>query len=52
MKAFLKKNRLSKEQALAFDVMFEFKNEKNSDGYFLLKTIMSIPACYQKLEGE
>ena len=50
--AFLKKNRLSKEQALAFDVMFEFKNEKNSDGYFLLKTIMSIPACYQKLEGE
>lgn len=49
--AFLHKNRLSKEQCLAFDVMFDFVNERKEDDYFLLKTRMSIPACYQQLGG-
>lgn len=50
---FLSKNRLSKEQAIAFDVVFDFDNlQKNQEGYFLLETKMSIPACFQRLKGE
>ena len=51
--AFLSKNRLSKEQAIAFDVMFDFENLKDSnEGDFLLETKMSVPACFQQLKGE
>ncbi len=52
---FLSKNRLSKEQSCAFDVMFGFENIKNivsSDGYHLLKSQMNVPACFQSLKGE
>lgn len=51
--AFWAKNRLSKEQAIAFDVMFDFENLQNSnEGDFLLETKMSVPACFQQLKGE
>lgn len=49
--SFQKKNRLSKEQAKAFDVMFDFESIDKQDGLFLLVTKMSIPACYQQLGG-
>lgn len=50
---FMSKNRLSKEQALAFDVIFDFDDkERSENGEFLLETKMSIPACYQQLKGE
>ena len=52
--AFLSKNRLSKEQAIAFDVIFDFIDTKKDydEGYFLLESQMSIPACYPQLKGE
>lgn len=52
--AFFKKNRLSKEQSIAFDVIFEFSHAKinNETGEFLLESTMSIPACYPQLKGE
>lgn len=49
--SFQKKNRLSKEQAKAFDVMFDFDSIDKEDGLFLLVTKMSVPACYQQLGG-
>ncbi len=51
---FLSKNRLSKEQSIAFDVIFDFVDiDKNSDeGYFLLESRISIPACYTQLKGD
>lgn len=51
---FLSKNRLSKEQAIAFDVIFDFvdKEKNNEDGYFLLESKISIPACYPQLKGD
>lgn len=50
---FMSKNRLSKEQALAFDVIFDFDDKKkNENGEFLLETKMSVPACYQQLKGD
>lgn len=49
--SFQKKNRLSKEQAKAFDVMFDFESSVEEDNYFLLVTKMSVPACYQQLGG-
>ncbi len=50
--SFQKKNRLSKEQAKAFDVMFDFESSEKQAGLFLLVTKMSIPACYQQLGGK
>lgn len=51
---FLKKNRLSKEQALLFEVEFGFNNiECNEDGdKFLLEVKMNVPSCFQSLKGE
>lgn len=51
---FLSKNRLSKEQAIAFDVIFDFVDaERNSEeGHFLLESKISIPACYPQLKGD
>lgn len=49
---FLEKNRLTKEQALAFDVVFDFSNEPiEEEGYKLLKSQMRIPSCFQSLKG-
>lgn len=45
-------NRLSKEYAIGFDVVFEFSDEKEEGGeLFLLQSVMAIPACYQTLKG-
>ena len=49
---FYKKNRFSKEQALLFDVRFDFDSDQYDDDHFLLKAKMEIPACYQSLKGE
>lgn len=51
---FFSKNRLSKEQSIAFDVIFDFNHSKiNADtGAFCLESTMSIPACYPQLKGE
>lgn len=52
---FLNKNRLSKEQSCAFDVMFGFENIKNivsAEGYHLLRSQMNVPACFQSLKGD
>ena len=45
-------NRLSKEYAAGFDVVFDFTDEKEEgENMFLLKSIIAIPACYQTLKG-
>lgn len=50
---FLQKNRLSKEQSIAFDVVFDFNNtKKTEDGLFFMESKMRVPACYQRLKGE
>lgn len=48
---FLEKNRLSKEQARAFDVIFDFDSQKDESdtGEFLLESKMSVPACFPQL---
>lgn len=49
---FMSKNRLSKEQALAFDVIFDFDDkDRDEKGNFLLETKMSVQACFQQLKG-
>lgn len=49
---FLKKNRLSKEQALSFDVVFDFEDlSEYTDGYYLLRSQITIPSCFQTLKG-
>ena len=52
--AFLSKNRLTKEQAIAFDVIFDFNDSKkdSEEGQFLLESKISIPACYPELKGD
>lgn len=45
-------NRLSKEYAAGFDVVFDFTDEKEEgENMFLLKSVIAIPACYQTLKG-
>lgn len=52
--SFWTKNRLSKEQALMFDVRFGFEDMPYSedDDNFLLEVKMSVPSCFQSLKGE
>lgn len=52
--SFLMKNRLSKEQALLFDVRFGFQGSPyiEDEDKFLLKVKMNVPSCFQSLKGE
>lgn len=52
--SFLRKNRLSKEQTLLFDVRFQFNGNLYSedDDNFLLEVKMRVPSCFQTLKGE
>lgn len=52
--SFWMKNRLSKEQALLFDVKFGFKGSSYSEDEdnFLLDVNMKVPSCFQSLKGE
>ena len=52
--SFLMKNRLSKEQALLFEVKFRFQGSPyiEDEDNFLLKVKMNVPSCFQSLKGE
>ena len=52
--SFWMKNRLSKEQALLFDVHFSFEGNSYSEDedVFLLDVKMNVPSCFQSLKGE
>ena len=49
---FKKKNRLSKQQAIALEVEFDFETTKESYGdYSMLKAKMRVPAVYKKIKS-